>query len=130
MPNYAGNFPLNANVMTAHWGQGATWKNANTISYINSNAFTYAPAYTFGNLARTAPYNLYGPGNYDWDMALVRTFPIWERASLDFRAELYNVTNHTQFKVASSVYGNASFGQVNGQANMSRQAQFSARLNW
>jgi hypothetical protein len=47
------------------------------------------------------------------------------------RAELYNVTNHTQFSVASAVYGNSTFGQVAGtQANNSRSAQLSARLEF
>jgi len=131
MPSYSGNFPLAANVMTDKWGHGVTYANYNQKSFINSSAFAYAPAYTFGNLSRTAPYNLYGPGNYQWDLAVVRSFPIWESVKLDFRAELYNVTNHTQFTVASSQYGNASFGQVSAtQANNPRQAQFSARLNF
>ena len=130
MPSYGGNFPTSANVMTDKWGHGVTYANYTQKSYINSAAFTYAPAYTFGNLARTAPYGLYSPGNYQWDLALVRTFPIWENVKLNFRAELYNVTNHTQFLVASTQFGNASFGQVGGQANTQRQAQLSGRITW
>ncbi len=93
----------------------------------------FAPAYTFGNSPRTAPYNLYGPGNYQLDLALVRSFPlhITESSRLNFRAEWYNVTNHTLFAVASTAVGNASFGQVTTAATATRKAaQFSARIEF
>jgi len=90
-----------------------------------------APSYTFGNSPRTAPYNLYGPGNFQLDLALVRSFPLHltEASRLDFRAEMYNVTNHTFFGVASAVVGNAAFGQVTSNPLYNRRAaQLSARL--
>ena len=64
----------------------------------------------FGNTPRTAAYSLYGPGNYQLDIALVRSFPLHlsEASKFDFRAEMYNVTNHTFFGVASVAVGNAS----------------------
>ena len=93
------------------------------------------PAYQFGNVARTAPYGLTGPGNYDLDIALVRSFKlhISESSRFDFRAEYYNVTNHTQFLVAgnSLVFGNAQFGQVApNPAATRRSAQFSGRISF
>ncbi|MGB6191073.1 MAG: TonB-dependent receptor, partial [Terracidiphilus sp.] len=113
------------------WGDGANWANYNTISYINSAAFSVAPNYTFGNAPRTAAYNLYGPGNYQLDMAMSRSFPlhITESTKLDFRAEWYNMTNHTQFAVASSAFGNSSFGQITQSPTLNRKAaQFAARI--
>jgi hypothetical protein len=92
-----------------------------------------APAYTFGNSPRTAPYNLYGPGNYQLDLAMVRSFRLHltESSKLNFRAEWYNVTNHTQFAVASTVVGNTSFGTVTQSPNYNRKAaQFSARIEF
>jgi hypothetical protein len=91
------------------------------------------PAYTFGNSPRTAPYHLLGPGNYQLDLALVRSFPlhITEASKLDFRAEWYNITNHTLFGVASTAVGNANFGQVTQSSIYSRKAaQFSARISF
>ena len=134
MPNYNSAFTGPARI-NGKWGQGVTRTTYNSATnvYIDKNAFAKAPDYTFGNSARTAPYNIYGPGNYQEDIALVRTFPlhITSFSSFDFRAEMYNVTNHTQFTVASAVFGNGSFGQVSGtQANTRRSAQFSARLNF
>jgi len=90
-------------------------------------------AYQFGDAPRTAPYNLYGPGNYQLDFAMVRSFPlhITESSKLNFRAEWYNVTNHTLFAVASSAVGNGSFGQVTNSATANRKAaQFSARIDF
>jgi hypothetical protein len=91
------------------------------------------PSFTFGNSPRTAPYNLLGPGNYQLDLGLVRSFPlhITETSKLDFRAEWYNVTNHTLFGVASTAVGNASFGQVTQSSIFNRKAaQFSARIDF
>lgn len=134
MPSYSGTFPTGANMMpNGKWGHGVTRSTYNTVSFINSAGFTTAPAFTFGNLPRTAAYNLYGPGNYNLDISLRRSFAlhITESARFNFQADLYNVTNHTQFAVASTLFGNASFGQVSGtQANSRRSAQLSARIEF
>jgi hypothetical protein len=64
---------------------------------------------------------------------MVRSFPlhITESTKLNFRAEWYNVTNHTQFGIASSAVGNANFGQVTQSAVYTRKAaQFSARIEF
>ncbi len=140
------------------WGQGITAANTGAISYIaasggsegaNTGPFVapstltvntsfpngnpLAPSYTFPNAARTAPYNLYNPGNYNLDIALVRSFPlhITESTKLNFRAEMYNVTNHTKFNVASTAVGNSSFGQVTADPTATRKTvQLSARIEF
>ena len=92
-----------------------------------------AYAYKFGDSPRTAPYNLYTPGNYNLDLGMNRSFPlhITEASKLNFRAEWYNVTNHTQFGVASFAVGNANFGQVTQSSVYTRKAaQFSARIEF
>jgi hypothetical protein len=90
-------------------------------------------AYQFGDAPRTAAYNLYGPGNYDLDLAVVRSFPlhITEASKFNFRAEWYNVTNRTQFGVASVAVGNGTFGQATQSTIYNRRAaQFSARIEF
>jgi hypothetical protein len=94
---------------------------------------TAAPSYTFGDAPRTAPYHLIGPGNYQLDLAMVRSFRlhITEASKLNLRAEWYNVTNHTMFAVASTVLGNSSFGTVTQSPSYNRKAaQFSARIEF
>ncbi len=139
-PSFAGN---NARVNGKHWGQGVTYGNYNTTNnsltapiaqqFINPAAFAYPNAYQFGNTSRTAPYGITGPGNYNLDLALVRSFPLkfTENAHLNFRAEWYNVTNHTKFAVASTVFGNSNFGEVAPDGSATRKsAQFSARIEF
>jgi hypothetical protein len=120
------------------WGQGAT--STTSPSYLNSNAFvpiatltaSGSPyAYTFGDAARTAPFGMFGPGNYDIDISLRRSFGLpFERSHLTLEGDLYNVTNHTQFLVGGTAFGSASFGTVSGQANSSRDAQLSLRFDF
>jgi hypothetical protein len=148
-PSFTGSARVNGK-----WGQGITAANTSAISYIAASAgnctstlptgpfinpvstclnSSYAPSYTFGNAPRTAPYGLYGPGNYNLDLALVRSFPLHftEAARLELRAEWYNVTNHTWFAVASEAVGNASFGQVTSNPSATRKsAQLDARINF
>ena len=117
------------------WGNGYI-PGVSNPRYIDPNAFVLPAAYTFGNAPRTGAYNLYGPGNYNLDMALVRSFPLkfTESAKLNFRAEMYNVTNHTKFAVASTAWTTsttASFGQVTSDATATRKAvQLSGRITF
>ncbi|WP_044177355.1 TonB-dependent receptor [Granulicella mallensis] len=129
MPNLNPAFIGRARI-NGKWGQGAT--SSVSKSYIDSTAFTGNNAYQFGNAPRTAPYDIYGPGNNNLDISLRRSFNlhILNSSRFNIQADLYNVTNHTQFSVASAVYGNASFGQVNAQANKSRSAQLSGRIEF
>ena len=93
----------------------------------------FAPAYTFPNANRTAPYDLFGPGNYQLDMAVVRSFPLHfsETARFNFRAEMYNLTNKTFFSVVSTQVGNSAFGTVTPSTSYNRRAaQFSARIEF
>jgi hypothetical protein len=115
------------------WGQGFVPGMKAPPSYIDSKAFVQPADYTYGNSPRTGAYGLFGPGNYNLDMALVRSFPLkfTESAKFNFRAEMYNVTNHTKFAVASTAWGNSSFGQVtNDTTAKSRQIQLSGRIEF
>jgi hypothetical protein len=127
-PAFSGNAHQNGK-----WGQGYVAGMSVPPSYINSNAFVLPANYTYGNAPRTGAYGLNAPGNYNLDMALVRSFPLkfTERAKFNFRAEMYNVTNHTKFAVASSAWGNSSFGQVTSDATATRKAvQLSGRIEF
>lgn len=60
-------------------------------AWYNPCAFAAAPLGNYGTLARDA---MLGPGNWNFDAAIWRTFPISERFRLDFRAEAFNALNH------------------------------------
>jgi hypothetical protein len=130
--SYNASFTGKARV-NGRWGKGVTLANYNSKSYIDSTAFVSTPSYMFGNLPRTAPYNIYGPGNYQLDLSLSRSFPLHfiEGGKFDFKAQWYNVTNHTQFSVASTALGSSSFGQVTTNTAANRKAaQFTARISF
>jgi len=64
----------------------------------------------------TAPRRLfYGPGIANSDLALLKSLPLTESKSFQFRVEAFNVVNHAQFYGAAAVSGNISspsFGRV------------------
>jgi hypothetical protein len=77
---------------------------------------------SIGNSARTL---LRGPGVNNWDLALVKSFPIHERVRVQFRSEFYNAFNHTQFSTFDTTARfDARGAQVNGQLG-----QFTAARN-
>jgi hypothetical protein len=144
MPTYNPAFSGPARIH-GKWGEGVTAQSASIANsatpltassanqFIDVRGFLTTGSYVFGNTARTAPYNLYGPGNYQLDIGLARSFPLHftESARFNFRAEMYNLTNHTLFGVASSAWGATNFGQVTTNANYNRRsAQLSGRIEF
>ena len=61
-----------------------------------------------GNLGRNA---LRGFGATQWDLAVHRSFHIYESATLQFRAELFNVINHPNFGQPIGDITNSQFGR-------------------
>jgi hypothetical protein len=80
--------------------------------YFNTSLFSLQPLGEPGNAKRRF---FYGPGIDNYDMALLKTIPLTESKSLQFRFEGFNVFNHAQFYGPASVNGNinsSSFGEV------------------
>jgi hypothetical protein len=94
-PNLVGNPNANAPHTITQW--------------FNKTAFTAVPAGTIavGNEGRGT---IVGPGYFRWDASLFKNFKLSERFHLQFRAESFNVLNHTNFNnpastsLTSSVY--------------------------
>jgi len=66
---------------------------------------------TIGNAARTI---IRGPGVNNFDIAIFKDFPVREEMRFQFRAEMYNAFNHTQF---SAVDNTARFDPQGNQVN-------------
>jgi len=60
-----------------------------------------------GNVPRNF---LRGFGAFQWDLALHRQFAIRESVKLQFRGEVFNVLNHTNFGQPNGGFGRAGFG--------------------
>lgn len=85
------------------------------VQYLNAAAFTTpaagtsaAPLSPFGNTARNVAYsNVYN----NLDLALNKNFALYEQAHLQFRAEAFNLLNHTNFAAPNTTIG-GSFGRI------------------
>ncbi|MFP5264552.1 MAG: carboxypeptidase regulatory-like domain-containing protein [Blastocatellia bacterium] len=98
------------------------------LKWFNTNAFALVP--TGVNRIGNAPRGvLYGPGYQRWDVTLSKRFQIRESMDLQFRAEAYNVFNHTNFNTVGTVFGSTTFGQVTGVRDP-RLIQFALKLNY
>jgi hypothetical protein len=102
----------------------------NPNQWFNPKAFILPVAGTYGNLGRGV-YS--GPGLADVDASLFKTTAITERTNLQFRAEVFNVLNHTNFgtpnaTVFSSGAYSPSAGVITTTATTSRQIQFGLKL--
>jgi hypothetical protein len=138
MPDYVPGFNKSQVRINGRWGRGpgANASNLNQISYINYNAFecpdssaqavttscgTSGVGTTFklGNLARTAPYGLTGPGYWNTQFGVSRTFNVRETATLHLtfqvEADVFNATNSTFFNLSSANWDTNSFGLIGGQ---------------
>jgi hypothetical protein len=67
------------------------------------------PLFTFGDLPRNS---IRGPGINNFDISIIKSTPIHEGKSLEFRAEFFNAFNHTQFYAVDNKGLSSTFGQV------------------
>ncbi|MGB8887496.1 MAG: carboxypeptidase regulatory-like domain-containing protein [Candidatus Korobacteraceae bacterium] len=102
--------------------------------WFNPAAFLQPPANSgfYGNLGRDT---LTGPGLFDWDFSAVKDTRIRERTTLEFRAEIFNILNHTNFNTPNLITFTPSgvsptAGAITNTATTSRQVQFALKLLW
>ena len=78
-----------------------------------TEAFRLPAIGTLGTMTKNL---LRGPGVNNWDVAVFKNFPIRERFRVQFRGEMYNAFNHTQFSAFDATARfDATGAQVNGQ---------------
>lgn len=102
--------------------------------YFDPNAFIQPLPGTYGNAGRNI---LQGPRLYETDLSLAKKFAFSERVGLQFRAEFFNLFNHTNFNTPNPVvYAAATGGPsptagvVTSTATTSRQVQLGLKLLW
>jgi hypothetical protein len=103
--------------------------------YFNTSVIQLPNVGTYGNAPRLF---IRGPGINDFDLALLKNIPVYERFHLQIRCEAYNAFNHTQFSAINTsptfnattkAQTNAQFGQVTA-ARDPRQLQLAARFTF
>jgi len=97
------------------------------------NFFTPPCLGCVGNLGRNT---FVGPGYWAADTSIFKTFHISDRLQLQFRAEAFNVFNHTNFQLGGTVgpadgnnINNPQFGQAGSTSNP-RNLQFGLKLSF
>jgi hypothetical protein len=93
--------------------------------WFNPAAFMLPPGGTFGNTGRNI---LRGPGQIDWDFSLFKNFHLTERIGLQFRAEIFNVLNHTNFGFPSDTLSTP--GLITRTSTDPRRDQFGLKLTF
>ena len=107
------------------------------------NAFdkTYFTTITAGQIGTERRDQYFGPGLVNFDLTASKDFIITERVHLNFRGDVFNVFNHTNFGNPIATFSSSSFGKITSTAGNStsgsggaiggaRLAQFALRLNF
>ncbi len=90
---------------------------------LNPNLFVAPRGLTFGDAGRNVLNN---PSRLNFDMSLLKHFPVREGSNVEFRVEAFNVFNHTQFRIYDPNFGNTGSNTVScyGGPNYSAGAYF------
>ena len=84
------------------------------LQYLNPAAFSLPEVGRFGSLGRGS---IRGPGSKNFDLSVVKNWRIHDHSSFQFRAEMFNAFNHTNF---NGVDANLSFDNVAGDENFGK----------
>jgi hypothetical protein len=95
-------------------------------NWINANAFTAAPAYTFGNAPRTLP-SLRTPGQRNVDLSIQKAQRMSGR-TISVRADVLNLFDSPLFTTLQSQLGTPTFGQLTAVGGYARSVQFQVRF--
>jgi hypothetical protein len=105
---------VSAPVKLGQTGQGSTFYDPSSFARVPN----VAGQRRFGNCGLN---NLSGPALFNMDAGLFRKFQITERVDIQFRAEMFNVTNTPHFGTPTSGVNSSSFMQVTGITNTGRE---------
>ena len=75
----------------------------------NPGGYAAPRGLTFGNAGRNSLNN---PQRWNFDTSLLKNFPLHEGVNMEFRAEAFNLFNHTQFRIYNPTLGNQAQNTV------------------
>ena len=101
-------------------------RSARSKQRTNTSAFTIAPQFTIGNSSRNP---LRGPRYRNADVALIKRTYFGENRNIEFRAEVFNLTNTPPLGAPNVVAGAAGFGSITS-AGDPRVVQFGVKVNF
>ena len=127
-PNVAAsNFDPSHDQWANGWGSGFQFSGGSS-----ANGFFTSPCLAcVGNMGRNT---FVGPSFVSWETSLFKKIRITERVGMEFRAEAFNVLNHTNFQLPGAAATNnrtnsSTFGKAGGTFN-ARNLQFGLKLSF
>jgi TonB dependent receptor len=102
------------------------------LQYLNPAAFALVPVPSSGRTIRRGSMGataLRGPGIWNLDLSMAKTFKATERTNLEFKTDLLNAFNHTQYTTVQTNLSGIAFGQVQAAAQ-ARTIQMQLRLSF
>jgi TonB dependent receptor len=96
------------------------------VHFFNTSAFATAPQFTIGTASRNP---VRGPAYRDFDFALVKHTTLYRETALEFRAEVFNVTNTPAFSQPNGSFGSAAFGSITSTVTDPRVMQLAIRIS-
>jgi len=103
-----------------------------TSEWLNSNAFQRitqdpnSPVQQIGSAGRNIAQ---GPGYADWDFSLFKNIRVAESKEFQFRAEFFNILNHTNFRLPDSDMNSPTFNHIL-EAQPPRLIQLALKFNF
>ncbi len=91
----------------------------------NPNMFVAPRGLTFGDAGRNFLNN---PHRINFDMSLLKHFKVTESSVLEFRAEAFNIFNHTQFRIYNPDLGNTGSNTISCYGGPDYSAGFSGLI--
>jgi hypothetical protein len=118
------------NGQSPYGNQSCIGKTVPCKGYLNAADFSLPALGTFGNVVKGS---FRGPGYFDWDTGLSRSFPFEGSRAFELRAEYFNVINKNNLNNPTTTLSSGGFGAISSSAATEspitpRVAQFSAKL--
>jgi hypothetical protein len=114
-----GSAAIVATVVTPNIARNCTYVTGSPGSpcYTQSQFETYATTAGVGtplqtDFGQTTPNFFRGPGYFDIDQSIAKSFPIRERLRFEFGAQIYNLFNHPNFRNPSGTLTSSSLGII------------------
>lgn len=104
-------------------------KSSEIAEWFNTGAYAQLPVGTQTGVGDVRYNSLLSPGAINTDLSAFKTFPLYESMNLQFRAEAFNVFNHTNLNGPNSTLTSPTFGVISG-ASSGRVLQFALRLSF
>lgn len=83
-----------------------------------------------GQLGDASRVPAIGPDFVNTDFSVIKQFGLPREMGLNFRAEFFNLFNHTQFGLPVNDVSAVGFGSVNSTVNNPRLVQFALKLTF